>query len=324
MTTINLGKIEQVTNLREIWPNEAQHFTPWLAKNLDQLSEALGMDLELQQIEAAVGGYSLDILSTDQNENRPVIIENQLESTDHTHLGQLLTYAAGHDANIVVWLTKEFRDEHRAALDWLNQRTGDDTQFFGVAVELWKIGDSLPAPHFRVVASPNEWSKSRIRPNPLSSHQQPSRDFRHALAERMRENDISVRPYRSQSAARYLIIEYVIQRAWYAAIWHDGRPGFELFIDKRGDEGPRRNQEIFEALEQSRESLEAAIADSVFAEKFSWERTTGNRRHTRVAIYREGDVFQDTESWVEFQDWMIRKLYKFREVITPRLEEFAT
>ena len=125
------------------------------------------MDLELQQIEAAVGGYSLDVLATDQNENRPVIIENQLESTDHTHLGQLLTYAAGHDANIVVWLTKEFRDEHRAALDWLNQRTGDDTQFFGVVVELWKIGDSLPAPHFRVVASPNEWSKSRIRPNPF-------------------------------------------------------------------------------------------------------------------------------------------------------------
>ena len=281
------------------------------------------MDLELQQTEAAVGGYSLDVLATDLNQNRPVIIENQLEATNHDHLGKLLTYAAGYDANVVVWLTKEFRDEHRAALDWLNQRTGDDTQFFGVVVELWKIGDSLPAPHFRVVTSPNEWSKSRIRPNPLSPRQQLSRDFRPALAEKMWENGISVRPYRSQSAASYLIIEHTIERAWFAAIWHRGRPGFELFIDKRGDEGPKRNQETLDALEQSKGIIETAIADREFDEEFSWDSASGNRRHTRFAIYREGDVFQDKDSWDELQDWMIQKLYKFREVITPRLQEFV-
>ena len=153
MTTPNLAKIERV-DLRETWEHEAYDFTPWLADNIAELGEALGMELQLQQIEAPVGGYSLDILATDLNSNRPVIIENQLEATDHSHLGQLLTYAAGFDAEAVVWVTREFRDEHRQALDWLNQRTGDDTLFFGVEVELWKIGDSLPAPHFKLAASP--------------------------------------------------------------------------------------------------------------------------------------------------------------------------
>ena len=164
MTTPSLAKIERV-DLREAWPNEAQHFTPWLAANIGELSEALGMDLELQEIEASVGGYSLDVLATDSNRTRPVIIENQLETTDHDHLGKLLTYAAGYDASVVVWLTREFRDEHRQALDWLNQHTDEDTEFFGVVVELWRIGDSLPAPHFKLVAAPNEWRKNTAAKN---------------------------------------------------------------------------------------------------------------------------------------------------------------
>ena len=163
----NLAKIERV-DLREAWPNEARDFTPWLAENIAELGEALGMDLELQETEAAVGGYSLDVLATDRDQNRPVIIENQLEATNHAHLGQLLTYAAGYDANVIVWLTREFRDEHRQALDWLNQRTGEDTEFFGVVVELWRIGDSPLAPHFRLVATPNEWGKAQIRSNSMS------------------------------------------------------------------------------------------------------------------------------------------------------------
>ena len=165
MTTPNLAKIERV-DLREAWPNEARDFTPWLAENIAELGEALGMDLELQEREAAVGGYSLDVLATDLNQNRPVIIENQLETTNHTHLGQLLTYAAGYDANVIVWLTREFRDEHRQALDWLNQRTGEDTQFFGVVVELLRIGNSPYAPYFKLVATPNKW---RIRKNEVTS-----------------------------------------------------------------------------------------------------------------------------------------------------------
>ena len=149
---VDLGAIERV-DLREVWPHEAQDFTPWLAENLDKLGEALGLDLELQSAEAAVGPFSLDVLARDSGSDRPVIIENQLETSDHDHLGKLLTYAAGYDAYAVVWLTREFRDEHRAALDWLNQRTVEDTAFFGVVVEAWQIDGSRPAPHFRTVGA---------------------------------------------------------------------------------------------------------------------------------------------------------------------------
>ena len=156
-----LAKIERV-DLREIWPNEATDFTPWLAENLSELGRVLELDLELQALEAPVGGYALDILARDVGSGGKVVIENQLGTTDHSHLGQLLTYAAGFDATVAVWIAKEFKSEHREALDMLNRRTGEDTQFFGVEVELWKIDDSRPAPNFRLVAFPNDWRKQAV------------------------------------------------------------------------------------------------------------------------------------------------------------------
>ena len=121
------------------------------------------MELEVEAQEAPVGSYSLDILARDGN-GRQVVIENQLEATDHDHLGKLLTYAAGFDANVIVWIAKNFRDEHRDALDLLNRRTGEDTEFFGVEVELWQIDDSRRAPYFKPIVTPNEWRKQTVRP----------------------------------------------------------------------------------------------------------------------------------------------------------------
>lgn len=160
MNSHTLGKLVKI-DLREVWSSEASHFTPWLAleENLSILSETLGLELELEAQEQAVGPFRADLLCKDVGTRAWVLIENQLERTDHSHLGQLLTYASGLEAVTIIWIAGRFTDEHRSTLDWLNRITGETYRFFGVEVELWKIGDSPAAPRFNVVAKPNNWSK---------------------------------------------------------------------------------------------------------------------------------------------------------------------
>src|ERR1700683_4411096 len=159
LTMEQLGRLERV-DLRSIWTSEDRHFTPWLAQpeNLESLGEALGIELELEAQEQYVGPFRADLLCKNTAEQDSwVIIENQLEQTDHKHLGQLITYASGLRASTVVWIAEEFCEEHRAALDWLNQMADKSARFFGLQVELWKIGNSPAAPRFNVVCKPNDW-----------------------------------------------------------------------------------------------------------------------------------------------------------------------
>jgi len=161
MTGEPLGRLERV-DLRAIWISESTDFTPWLAlpENLSVLGESLGIDLELEAREKPVGPFRADILCKDIGTDAWVLIENQLERTDHAHLGQLLTYASGLDAVTIVWIANRFTEEHRSTLDWLNRITDEHFRFFGLEVELWRIGDSLAAPKFNVVSKPNNWSRS--------------------------------------------------------------------------------------------------------------------------------------------------------------------
>jgi hypothetical protein len=156
-----LGSIEQV-DLKELWPNHEADFTPWLVEDISRLGDVLGMQLVVRGHDLPVKGNSLDILAQDAASNQMVVIETQFESTNHENLGKLLTYASGYDASVVVWVVKNFNEDHRQALDWLNQRTGDDTQFFGVVVELLKIDDSRPAVNFKLASFPNEWRKEAM------------------------------------------------------------------------------------------------------------------------------------------------------------------
>ncbi len=160
MSTYNLGKLERI-ELRDIWQSESSHFTPWLAReeNLLTLGETLGLELELEAQEKAVGPFRADILCKDVGTNAWVLIENQLERTDHSHLGQLLTYASGLEAVTIVWIAARFTEEHRSTLDWLNRITDETFRFFGVEVELWRIGESPAAPRFNIVSKPNNWNK---------------------------------------------------------------------------------------------------------------------------------------------------------------------
>ena len=153
------GQIKKV-DIKSIWKNEALNFTPWLADNLDKLSDLIGLDLELTSREAEVGDFSLDLLAKDLSTNRNVVIENQFNPTDHKHLGQLITYASYYKANVVIWISEEVREEHRSAIDWLNLNTNDDIEFFAVEIEVIQIDNSKPALNFKLKANPNEWQKS--------------------------------------------------------------------------------------------------------------------------------------------------------------------
>jgi hypothetical protein len=133
--------------------------TPWLFQNADVLADVLGIEIQLDEPEHAVGSFSLDLLGRDLDHEVPLIVENQIETTDHGHLGQLVTYAAGTDAGTIVWVARQVRDEHRQALDWLNQRTNEDIRFFGIAIRAVRIGNSPPAPFLEVIAKPNDWQK---------------------------------------------------------------------------------------------------------------------------------------------------------------------
>jgi len=157
----HFGRLHQI-DPRTGWPHEARDFTPWLAQpqNLALLADTLGMEIELCQIEAPVGKYSADLVCRDLATNTLVVVENQLARTDHSHLGQILTYAAGVQAVTVVWIALGFNEEHQAALAWLNEHSDESIRFFGLEIELWRIGDSPMAPKFNVVARPNDWVKS--------------------------------------------------------------------------------------------------------------------------------------------------------------------
>ena len=163
-TMMNLGSLKKITDLRTVWPNEASDFTPWLADNIELLNEATGLTLEVVEKESPVGSFSLDILAQDVDTNTKAIIENQLENTDHDHLGKLLTYAAGKGAKYIIWVVKSAKEEHRAAIEWLNNTTSEEVGFFLCEIDLWSVNGSIPAPRLNVVEQPNDWAKIVKKP----------------------------------------------------------------------------------------------------------------------------------------------------------------
>ena len=172
-----LGRLTPVDDLREAFPKEDAHFTRWLTEtNLDLLSEALGIELQLDSTQTNVGGFRADIVATNIADGSKVVIENQLNYSDHSHIGKAITYAAGLSASTVVWIAKKIREEHRAALDWLNSATNIDTRFIGIEVKLWKIEESKMAPQLVIVSQPNDWTRGPVVP-PDGSIEQNNLDF---------------------------------------------------------------------------------------------------------------------------------------------------
>ncbi len=309
MPTPELGRIETVKNIRDIWKDEARDFTPWLAGNLTLLGEALGMELEEIAQEAQVGSFSLDILAKEMGRDVNVAIENQLEETDHSHLGQLLTYAAGYDVRVVVWVTPDFRDEHRAAIDWLNRWTPEEIEFYAVEVRAIKIGDSLAAPEFRPVAFPNGWTKKRQ--SGLSPSGLQFRDFFRPLVDELRRRGFSNRTKAHGRHYRHFSSDF--KGVYYATAFVGGStfPYAYIHIEHGDKEFGKR---IFDALQERSPEIEASI-DA----EWKWRRLD-RRNYCCVGLRRDGSIDDPPEKLKETRAWMLEQLPKLKEVLDPHLE----
>ena len=298
-----IARLEPV-DLREVWPDEARHFTPWLLNNLDALGDKIGLELEPIQREASVGRYSLDILANDIF-GRSVVIENQLEATNHDHLGKVLTYAAGYDADVMVWVVREFRDEHRQALDWLNQRTSIETEFYGVVVRAVKIDESRPAYVFDVVARPNEFRKRNvsIADRPITEAQR----FLQSVADRLKRDyaypprSARPRPWMNYRAGK------VICRMSY------GRQQFQvaIYIANQG-RGSDWNKAVYdEVFNNQKDAIDAAFEEAVV-----WDRND-NKKSSLIAVRRSGNLEDDADMLAGAADWMAQRMDKFIRLVAP-------
>lgn len=305
-------------DLRDGWPGEASEasgFTPWLADNLTLLGDALGMDLELVAQESPVGSFSLDLLARDIGRDRPVIIENQLESTNHDHLGRLITYAAGHDATVAIWVAASFREEHRQALDWMNRRTDEDTEFFGVVVELLRIDDSPFAVNFRLAASPNGWSKA-TKASPASGS--PSgraiayRSFFQALIDQLREMHKFTNARVGQPQSWYAFASGH-SGIYYGASFAQGKQlRAEVYMDRPSTS---ENKELFDRLHARKVELERE-----FGEPLSWQRLD-EKKACRIAVYRTGSINDSDSALVEMRDWLVDHLLRLKKIFGPLLAD---
>ncbi len=212
-----LEVLTEVQDLRKVWPHEALDFTPWLAKdeNIAILGNEIGMEIAVDGTESAVGDFSVDIIATDIATGQKVIIENQLEDTNHDHLGKLITYAAGKDAQTIIWVVKHAREEHRAAIEWLNNHTDDDIGFFLCEIHLYKVGSSNPAVKFSVIEKPNDWIKSVKKNQQQTESQQFRLDYWTAFNEYAYANAQFARQFGKRKASNKMWMNLSIGSSVY-------------------------------------------------------------------------------------------------------------
>lgn len=304
-----LSKLRRL-NLREAWAKEAGEFTPWLADNIEELGAALGMELELETREASVGDFSLDLLAKDLGTGRTVVIENQLTQTDHDHLGKLLTYAAGFGASVVIWVAEAIREEHRQALEWLNQRTDTDTEFFGVVVELLQIDDSKPAYDFKPVVFPNEWQKTKRSQTAgrVSTRGEAYRQYYQPLIDELREKHKFTGARIAQPQNWYAFSAGTSGVPVSAVFTGDGTARVELYIDLGTVEA---NKALFDWLQSQKDNIEKQVGFPL-----QWERLDG-KRASRICVSRSGSIESSAEELEQLRKWQIERLLLFKKVFAP-------
>ena len=299
---ISLGKMKRITDLRTVWSHEAHDFTKWLAEesNLQELSDAVGIDIDLEERESSVGSFNVDLYATESGTGRKIIIENQLEDTNHDHLGKLITYASGKGAEVIIWIVKRARDEHRQAVEWLNQHTDSNIGFFLVEIELWQIDESLLAPKFNVVEKPNDWAKTMKSMEGMSETDRLKLEFWQAFNDQMENTPGFQREFNLRKPQ--------------AQHWYDlslGTSSYYISLNintqkKKIDAGLYipNDKELFHKFEEQGEAFKQAIGNEV---EF---RDAG--KASRILIYHSINV-KDRTKWPEVANWFFETALKFKK-----------
>jgi len=301
---MKLSKLEKV-DLREVWKHEALDFTNWLAQpeNLELLSDEIGIDISLIQTEASVGNFNVDILAEEENTGRKIIIENQLEPTNHDHLGKIITYASGFDAEIIVWIVKSVRDEHKQAVDWLNEHTDQKINIFAIQMEVWRIGESPYAPKFQIIAKPNDWAKAvkkASNQSELTDTKLLQLEFWSKFKEFVQENN-----------------ERIKLRKAYPQHWHDISFGFSnahitLTVNSQSSQMSCEiyipdSKKLFSCLYAKKYEIEDELS-----EQLVWEELP-EKKASRIKLINKGELSKQ-EEWMQYHSWMLEKVTSFQNV----------
>jgi hypothetical protein len=303
----DLGELRNLEP-RSVWADEARDFTPWLLANEKELGRAIGIELELQEAEYPVGGFSLDLLGRDLTNGVKAIVENQIERSDHGHLGQLLTYAAGTDASTVVWIARSIREEHRQALNWLNEHTDEDTNFFGVEIQLIQIDNSRPAVTFVLAAQPNGWQKA-VRASTsgqLAGRALAYQDFWTKFSDRLHAEYPEWSRAAPPSGNEFWMSASIRGAGFKCAFNGSGQLRHELYIDLPTAEESRA---LFDQLYSTREAVESA-----YGRKLDWD-AAPTRKACRIIDSTEGDVM-DISSHSQYIEFLLDAGLRFRRALS--------
>lgn len=313
--TIDLGVLEKI-NPRLAWPKEDEDFTPWLASpaGLRLIGQALNIELEREAEEHVVGPFRADILArrTDTPDEQWVVIENQLAKSDHSHLGQLLTYAAGVKAKAIVWVATQFVEEHRAAIDWLNEMTKEGIGFFALEIELLRIGSSPPAPNFRLVAKPNDYSRAiaeaKTAEAALSALQVQQRRYWEGLRAVLLESGSALT---SQKPPPQAWTDFALGRTniWLSATINTNVRAITAECRMRGTSAPA----WFEQLKAERAVIEGAVGT------LEWDQKDGRDLHKIIIRKPDGDPSNEAD-WPAQHDWLATKLGLLHKSLSPRVQ----
>lgn len=303
-TIMKLGKIKRITDIRSVWYHEEKDFSRWLAQdeNLKQLSDAIGIDIVLEERESSVGNFSVDLYALEEGTERRIIIENQLEDTNHDHLGKLITYASGKGAEVIIWVVKRARDEHRQAIEWLNQNTGVNIGFFLVEIELWQIDDSAIAPKFNVVERPNDWAKQMKNVDSLSETKQLQLHFWQQLSEYIKSNDSYAKEFTPRKAQPQHYYDLSVGSSSYhiglTVNTQKNQLGVEIYITDDKDK--------FAMFKEHAHEIEKLIG-----EKVEWREAT---KATRIITLHSYDISKE-EQWDDAFNWLMDKALVFKRIV---------